>query len=190
MLAAKAGDEAAKEALFGSVLPFVVKALARFRFEGFEDSDLLQMAGVGFAEALERFDPDSGYRFITYFSHWMTHEHRRYAEERTRRRRVGITVPWPEERSRDGRTSPFDPPDPAPPVISTLAARDFAERGLARLSGVDALVIRLRFGLEGADPHTLAEVASLLGLSRERVRQIECRALERMGGPRRRVRRG
>jgi RNA polymerase sigma factor (sigma-70 family) len=183
VLAAKAGDEAAKEALFGSVLPFVVRALARFRFDGFEHSDLLQMAGVGFARALERFDPDSGHRFITYYSHWMTHEHRRYAEELTRRRRVGVTVQWPEDASPDGRRSAFDPPDPAPPVDSTLAARDFAERRLPKLTETEAMVIRMRFGLDGEDPRTLEEVATVLGLSRERVRQIEYRALQRMRDP-------
>jgi len=185
VLAAKAGNEAAKEALLGSVLPYVVKSLARYRFEGLEDADLLQMAGIGFAHALERFNPDSGNRFLTYFSHWMTREHRKYAEHRRRRGRTGITVPWPEDRSPDGSGPAFDPSDPAPLVESTLSARDFTEHGLARLRGMEAIVIRMRFGLDGDDPRTLEEIASVFGLSKERVRQIEARALQRMRGPRR-----
>lgn len=53
---------------------------------------------------------------------------------------------------------------------------------LERLSGIEGAVIRKRFALDGEEPMTLAEIGEVHCLSRERIRQIEKRALERMRG--------
>jgi RNA polymerase primary sigma factor len=53
-------------------------------------------------------------------------------------------------------------------------------RLLEELGEVEAQVLRLRFGLGGRDPLTLPEVGARLGLSRERVRQIERRGLAKL----------
>jgi RNA polymerase primary sigma factor len=53
--------------------------------------------------------------------------------------------------------------------------------GLGRLEGREATVLRMRFGLAPHAPMTLAEVGKCLGLTRERVRQIEDRAIEHLG---------
>lgn len=50
------------------------------------------------------------------------------------------------------------------------------------LNEKEALVVRLRSGMDG-DPHTLAEIAAVIGRSRERVRQIYARALRKMRRP-------
>jgi RNA polymerase primary sigma factor len=52
----------------------------------------------------------------------------------------------------------------------------------------DREVIELRFGLRDGQPRTLAEVAQLFGVTRERVRQLEKRGLERLREPGRRSR--
>ena len=59
---------------------------------------------------------------------------------------------------------------------------------LNELSGREARVIRLRFGLDDDTPQTLAEIGKSLDLSRERVRQIESRALHKLRLPERRSR--
>jgi len=53
-------------------------------------------------------------------------------------------------------------------------------RALARLRDREALVLRLHFGLDGAEPMTLETIGALLGITRERVRQIKEKALVRL----------
>ena len=54
------------------------------------------------------------------------------------------------------------------------------ERALATLPARDAKVLRLYFGLDGGREHTLDEIGKLLGVTRERVRQLRDRALKRL----------
>ncbi len=54
------------------------------------------------------------------------------------------------------------------------------ERALARLEGMEQDILRRRFGLEGCRPETLNEIGSTHALSRERIRQLEVRALQRL----------
>jgi RNA polymerase primary sigma factor len=61
--------------------------------------------------------------------------------------------------------------------------REEVENVLEKLSSREAGVVRLRFGLEGNRPHTLREIGEKMGVSRERVRQIESRALRKLRHP-------
>jgi RNA polymerase primary sigma factor len=66
---------------------------------------------------------------------------------------------------------------------ATLSANDEMRQVLQlvdRLAPRDASVIRLRFGLDGGEPMTLKEIGGRLGLTRERVRQIERQALAQL----------
>jgi RNA polymerase sigma factor (sigma-70 family) len=54
------------------------------------------------------------------------------------------------------------------------------QQALDELDEKEEKVLRLRFGLDGADPKTLKEIGELMNLSRERIRQIEAQALDKL----------
>jgi RNA polymerase primary sigma factor len=70
--------------------------------------------------------------------------------------------------------------DPAD-IAATGVEREEVQELLGHLGQHQADVLRLRFGLDGKGPRSLAEVGRVLGISRERVRQIELRALRSLG---------
>lgn len=78
--------------------------------------------------------------------------------------------------------------DQAPQPDELLAEdqlREHLARCLAGLTEREAFVIRLRYGLDSEEPHTLQKIADMLGLCRERVRQLERQALGKLRQPHR-----
>jgi RNA polymerase sigma factor (sigma-70 family) len=78
--------------------------------------------------------------------------------------------------------------DQAPRPVDMLAEEQLQRRladCLASLTEREAFILRLRYGLEADHPHTLQEIADILGLSRERVRQLERQAFEKLRQPHR-----
>ena len=71
-------------------------------------------------------------------------------------------------------------------TLTRDALHDDLEHLLDELTPREAEVIRSRFGLEDDHPRTLAEIGEAMALSRERVRQIETRALLKLRQPQRR----
>ena len=69
------------------------------------------------------------------------------------------------------------------PLESTLLdeMREHTGRALKTLTQREQAVVRLRFGFEGSDDYSLAQISRVVGVSRERVRQIEQKALEKIG---------
>ena len=70
-------------------------------------------------------------------------------------------------------------PDPAE-VVSALIAKESLDKVLKAMDERERKVVELRFGLKGEHPRTLAEVSSRFNVSRERIRQIEVKALEQI----------
>jgi len=73
--------------------------------------------------------------------------------------------------------------DSVPPVELEMMRSSFAERIQAMVKDLDEkerAVIRMRFGLDGEEPRTLQEIGESMKLSRERIRQIESRAKEKL----------
>jgi RNA polymerase sigma factor (sigma-70 family) len=80
----------------------------------------------------------------------------------------------PLEQMEDTQVTPMDE------LVTRHLLRDALERALEELPARYALVVRLRYGLNGDQPHTLETIAQKLSLSRERVRQIERDAFARL----------
>jgi RNA polymerase primary sigma factor len=76
---------------------------------------------------------------------------------------------------------PGDDPPPDELVDTAFRAQALAD-SLASLPDRHRLVVRLRYGLEDGEPKTLEEIGRRLGLTRERVRQLEVEALKRLAG--------
>ena len=78
-----------------------------------------------------------------------------------------------------------DDAPPPPEVASQQLLRETLESVMTALSPREARILRMRFGLRDGRAHTLEEVGEKFGLTRERIRQIEHQALDRLRHPRR-----
>ncbi len=69
--AVKAGDEAAKNRLVEANMRLVINIAKTYRNRAIPLEDLIQDGAIGLMQAAERFDPDKGFRFSTYATHWV-----------------------------------------------------------------------------------------------------------------------
>ncbi|MBI2301527.1 MAG: sigma-70 family RNA polymerase sigma factor [Armatimonadetes bacterium] len=152
----------------------------RFAACGVPLDDLVQEGSVGLIHAVDRFDAGRGVPFGYYAALWIRHALRR-----------AVAGPGP---AGDAEAEPpdlvpdadlldslADPRAHAPEAGALEAAGDSSVRRL--LSGLDereSQVLIRRLGLFGEREHTLAEIGAALGLSRQRVQQLEQRALARL----------
>ena len=88
----------------------------------------------------------------------------------------------------DGDTALADlvvPGDDTPPTAALESRQMLAElsRAIERLPEREATIVRLRYGLTDGKPRTMAEIGEVLGLSRERVRQLEREAMRQLRDP-------
>ena len=90
-----------------------------------------------------------------------------------------------EEDSELGSFIEDDDSTPPPEAADQTLLREKLEELLDTLSPREARILRLRFGLQDGHYYTLEEVGKKFGLTRERIRQIEAQALNRLRHPRR-----
>lgn len=68
---ARRGDQAARERIMAANIPLVASIARRFHSSCLEREDLLQEGMIGLCMAVERYEPEKGYRFSTYATHWI-----------------------------------------------------------------------------------------------------------------------
>lgn len=162
-------------------LGLVGMMIRRYHSDSDDTQDLKHEGVLGLIDALRRFDPIRGTRFSTYAAYWIRHALRRG------QLRLDQTIRVPESAIARGKS--LYASEPATPLSSTPRfdanlddARYLGDLpgALSGLSERERWIIAHRFGIGDRPVRTLRELGRELGVSRERVRQIEMRALSRI----------
>jgi RNA polymerase primary sigma factor len=187
-------DQAAVTRLVEANLRFVVSYAKRYRGLGVSFLDLIHEGNLGLMEAARRFDPGRNVKFITYAVWWVREAMMHALADQTR----AFSFPpklFAALHSGHGDVSLNEPIGPSrefgdllvqectPAVDDEMIHRsdlDELAAALLDLDGKEREVVRMRFGLEDDEPHTLQEIGDRLHLTRERVRQIESRAKDKL----------
>ena len=231
---AREGDEYGRKKMIVCNLRLVVKIARRYMGRGLPLPDLIEEGNLGLIHAVEKFDPEKGFRFSTYATWWIRQNIERAIMNQTRTIRLPIHVNKelnaylrkfreltqqtgyepsiqevadalgkPAENIRkllnhserissldvkvgkegDSPLVDFVAEQTAPEPDTVTDDEDIAhsvDSWLAQLDYKQKEVVVRRFGLHGHDRSTLEQVGAELGLTRERVRQIQMDALKRL----------
>lgn len=235
-LKAKAGDKKAFDRIINANLRFVVSVAKKYRGQGMALSDLINEGNIGLITALEKFEPEKGYHFISYAVWWIRQSIMKALSEKARAVRLPLNranelmqiqkaqseilhdnIDDPNNlelisektgleeslvkdllsisqdivnldsaiKSDDDSSSTFsefieDPSKGPEEEVVGESLKSEVRSLLLTLSEKERQILVMRYGLDGNKPMSLKEIGIKFDLTKERIRQIEKRALEKL----------
>ena len=235
-LKAKNGDKKARERLINSNLRFVVSVAKKFRGQGIPLEDLINEGNIGLMTAVDKFEPEKGYHFISYAVWWVRQAILKALAEQSRPVRLPlnrsneliqivraknellksgensdpsaediaektglernlvkslmditremISFDSPIKGDEEGDSSYFDFVEDKSQTPEEDVVNHMMEKDVRSLLGVlvdkERDIIEKRYGFNGREPMSLKAIGDEYNLTKERIRQIEKSALEKL----------